>query len=210
MSAVTPRTVSIPRAELDAYSIAVTLPWESRAVSSERALRAANPLPAATESDHSLRSLPRKRQSLLGEVTAIRNFRAALSLLEVILALTILSIAMALLGELVSIGARSGASARELTRAQLYCESKMAEYSAGLSVPVSTSATEYETDAEWEYSVDVQTMGSGGLIAVTVTMQESSENDPQPVSYSMTRWMPDPNVEWPTEFFEDPEEEAGA
>lgn len=134
--------------------------------------------------------------------------RKGLSLLEVILALTILSIAMALLGELISVGARSGASARDLTRAQLYCESKMAEYAAGLTIPVSASETEYESDAEWEYSVDVQNMGTGGLIAVTVTVQERRENNLRPISYTMTRWMPDPNVEWPTEFFEDAEAET--
>ena len=151
------------------------------------------------------------RDATLGDlltVNAARQTRTALSLLEVILALTILSIAMALLGELVSIGARSGASARELTRAQLYCESKLAEYAAGLSIPVSVAATEYETDAEWEYSVDVQTMGSVGLIAVAVTVRESGNQKADAISYTMSRWMPDPNVEWPTEFFEDLEEEA--
>jgi Tfp pilus assembly protein PilV len=131
--------------------------------------------------------------------------RSALSMLEVILALTVLSIAMALLGELISIGAHSGASARDLTRAQLYCESKMAEYAAGLSIPVSVSASEYETDPEWEYSVDVQPLAADGLIVVTVTVQEKVETNVRSVFYTMTRWMPDPNIDWPTTFFEDTE-----
>src|SRR5687767_7391349 len=53
--------------------------------------------------------------------------RAAFSLLEVILALTILVGAIVVLGELVRLGTMTAAGARDLTQAQLLCESKMSE-----------------------------------------------------------------------------------
>ena len=60
---------------------------------------------------------------------------SGLSLLEVMLALAILGGALAVIGELTRLGARSAETARDLTRAQRYCENKMAEVSAGLVTP---------------------------------------------------------------------------
>ena len=54
-----------------------------------------------------------------------------LSLLEVILAIAILGGALVTIGQLIRIGARSAAEARDLTMAQLYAESEMNGIAAG-------------------------------------------------------------------------------
>jgi prepilin-type N-terminal cleavage/methylation domain-containing protein len=69
-----------------------------------------------------------------------RRRNAGLSLLEVILAIAILGGCIAVIGELVRLGARQAEEARELTTAQLLCESKLEEIAAGVSRP-SRSAT---------------------------------------------------------------------
>jgi type II secretion system protein I len=130
------------------------------------------------------------------------RFRRGLSLLEVILALTILALALAALGELVALGTRSGASARDVTRAQLLCESKMAELTT-TSYPISSEQlVEFEYDPEWAYSVDVQPIDTGTLLSVTVTVEQIANSGRRPTSYSLTRWIPDPEIEWPETFEE--------
>ena len=57
--------------------------------------------------------------------------RTGLSLLEVMLALAILGGALAAIGELMRIGARNAEKARDLTTAQMICESTMAEIQLG-------------------------------------------------------------------------------
>ena len=128
--------------------------------------------------------------------------RRGLSLLEVILAMTILAIALAALGELVALGTRSAASARDLTRAQLLCESKMAELTTSVYPITSAQLVEFETDPEWAYSLDVQPGVTGGLLSVTVTVEQLVTPGRRPASYSLTRWMPDPEIEWPETFEE--------
>ena len=59
------------------------------------------------------------------------------------------------MGELVRLGTLSAASARDLTQAQLICESKLAEISAGITPAESISYAEYELDPSWLYSVEL-------------------------------------------------------
>jgi type II secretion system protein I len=130
------------------------------------------------------------------------RLRRGLSLLEVILALTILALALAALGELVALGTRSGALARDVTRAQLLCESKMAELTTTAYPISSEQLVEFEYDPEWVYSVDVQPIDTGTLLSVTVTVEQLVNSGRRPATYSLTRWIPDPEIEWPETFEE--------
>ena len=125
-----------------------------------------------------------------------------LSLLEVILSLTILAVSLVALSQLVAVGTRSAANARDLTRAQLLCESKLAELSMSSVALTSQQQVQFETDPDWYYSVVVEPVGIDGLLAITVTVEQQVPTGRQPASYSLTRWMSDPAVQWPETFDE--------
>lgn len=121
-----------------------------------------------------------------------RRIRRGLSLMEVILAIAILGGALAVIGELIRIGARNAATARDLTTAQLYCESKLAELSAGIEDPTAAGEGTLDEFGEWQYTVTSEPLDIEGLLAVTVTVQQSPDAISRPVSFSLTRWIIDP------------------
>jgi len=118
--------------------------------------------------------------------------RRGLSLMEVILAIAILGGALATIGELIRIGARNAAITRDLTTAQLYCESKMSEASAGV-IDLENLETETLDEAgEWMCVITTEALDQQQLIAVTVTVGQNPDEIARPVSFSMTRWIIDP------------------
>jgi type II secretory pathway pseudopilin PulG len=124
-----------------------------------------------------------------------RRFRrCGLTLLEVILSIAILGGALAVIGELIRIGSRSAANARDLTTAQLYCESKLNSLAAGIDEPTSVSAAPLDDSGEWIYFVEPQDADEAGMIAVRVTVMQSPDQVAQPVSFSLSRWILDPAV----------------
>ena len=78
-----------------------------------------------------------------GGAISRRAPRAAMTLLEVILALAILAGSLAVLGELTRQGMHNAEAARAESEAQLLCESKLAEIAAGIAPP------EAVTSASW-------------------------------------------------------------
>jgi type II secretion system protein I len=125
--------------------------------------------------------------------------RGGLTLLEVILALAILGMALVVMGELLRIGARSAEAARDLTMAQIMCDSTLAEVTAGIIPAESIGPTPIEMDPEWLYSISVEPTGQTGLIAVRVTVDKATASLLRPVSFSIVRWMPDPMYVLPEE-----------
>jgi general secretion pathway protein I len=121
-----------------------------------------------------------------------RLVRRGLSLLEVILAIAILGGALAVLGQLIRIGARNAAIARDLTTAQLYCESKLNELAAGVEDPASVSGGACDEFGEWVYAVEVEPSDLEGLLMVRVTVGQEPSRFSRPVSFSLTRWIVDP------------------
>jgi prepilin-type N-terminal cleavage/methylation domain-containing protein len=135
----------------------------------------------------------------------VRRSRCGFTLLEVMLAMSILVGALAVMGEYGRLGLRNAKTARDLTRAELLCESVMSQITAGIlstdsvqnqsivdpvtSLPISD---QNDDSIGWVYSVETQTVDEDGLISVTVTVQQDLSSGVQPVSYSLVRWMPDP------------------
>jgi hypothetical protein len=120
--------------------------------------------------------------------------------LEVILALAILAGAIAVLGEIARQGIESTRIARDLTYAQLLCESKMAEIAAGIELPDPVDRARIEniddpTQLNWVYSVEAEPTEIEGLLAVRVTVTQDMPEERRPVRCALVRWMSDPNVE---------------
>ncbi|AMV29054.1 hypothetical protein VT84_31960 [Gemmata sp. SH-PL17] len=86
--------------------------------------------------------------------------RRGLSLIEVLLALTILVIALAAVSQLVDIGSDHGNRARATTRGTRLAQGKMAEVEAGV-VPLTGEATgNFEgDDAAWTFTVTPEPAG---------------------------------------------------
>ncbi len=124
--------------------------------------------------------------------------RHGLSLLEVMLALAILGGAIAVIGELMRFGMHNAESARDLSIAQVFCETKINEIAAGLLPPQPITNTpieeiaSLEADGLWLYSVEVQQIDQQGLIAVKVTVTQDPNLKMRPVDFSLVRWMIDP------------------
>jgi prepilin-type N-terminal cleavage/methylation domain-containing protein len=119
--------------------------------------------------------------------------RRGLSLLEVILAIAILGGALAIIGELIRIGARNAAIARDLTTAQLYCESKMSEAAAGVIDLENLETEQLDEEGEWMCVITTEALDQQQLIAVNVTVGQNPDLFARPVSFSMTRWIIDPS-----------------
>jgi hypothetical protein len=122
--------------------------------------------------------------------------------LEVILALAILTGAVAVLGELARIGLDCARFARFTAKAQLLAESKMNQIAAGwagaqTTVPTQFSSDEVPADSSgplWMYAVDVQQTEEMGVVAVRVTVTQDPPGG-RPIEVSVTRWMVDPTRE---------------
>lgn len=119
--------------------------------------------------------------------------RPGLTLLEVILAIAIFGGALVAIGELIRIGSMSAAAARDLTEAQRYCNNVMAEVSAGIIPPESTSGAEVEGSEGWLYSIESAPLDEqAGLLSVAVTVEQDPGLYNKPLSFTLVRWMIDP------------------
>jgi len=146
-----------------------------------------------------------------------RPGRRGFSLLEVILALAILTGALAVLGELARQGIESTRIARDTSRALLLCENKLAEITSGCVYPEQMYDIPCEEAADgsllglqtqrppWLYSVELASVDLPGLVAVRVSVYQDLPPETEPVECSLVRWIVDPGVE-----FYVPEEEASA
>jgi len=144
-----------------------------------------------------------------GEPTRRRKeSRHGFSLLEVILALAILTGAIVTLGEVARMAIQNAQIARDATQAQLLCESKLAEITAGITPPDPVSNAELESsvgdesvsgilgegEIGWLYSISVDYTDEPGIVAVCVTVAQDLPPEKRPVQFSLVRWMPDPGV----------------
>ena len=130
------------------------------------------------------------------------------SLLEVILALTILGFSMTVILSMMQFGLWRAADARDRTIMQILCQSKLAETLLLPELITPTDLIEFlpeETPDQraWRYSIDVIPLEQQiGLVALTVTVARPI-TEPRPLEFTITRWIQDPGT---IEFIEEPEE----
>ncbi len=128
-----------------------------------------------------------------------RQIPRGFSLLEVILALTILAGVMVVLGEVARQGMESARIARDLTYAQTICDSLMAELASGLIYPEIVDQAPVDEICDpaqtgWVYSMDVESTEIEGLLAVRITVSQALPPEKRPVQCSLVRWIQDPDM----------------
>ena len=121
------------------------------------------------------------------------------SLLEVILALAILTGAVVVLGEVARHTVHNVTVDRVLTRAEMLCESKLAEIVSGMTSAVPAQDTLIDDGQElgdpgWQCVVEVDPVDSQGLIAVRVTVRQDLPEENHPLEFSLLRWMTSPDA----------------
>lgn len=122
--------------------------------------------------------------------------RKGLSLMEAMVSLAILGGALAVIGELISLGARAAEDARDLTKAQLVCDSIMSEFAAKVAMPSPTTHTPCPMAPGFVYSVQMMTHTVPDLVHIKLTIEREKDiaiNNPRGLKYAMERIMPDPN-----------------
>ena len=113
--------------------------------------------------------------------------RRAFTLLEVLLALAILVGSLAVVGELADQGLNSARHAAALAEAQLLCESKLAEFTAGAAVPGAVESLPLDVDGAWLYSVAVEPTTGESLLTVRVTVSENLPPEKHPTEFTLVR-----------------------
>ncbi|MDG2380802.1 MAG: hypothetical protein P8N76_03940 [Pirellulaceae bacterium] len=121
-----------------------------------------------------------------------------LSLVEVVLAMAILAGAMVALSQLIGLGLRSAAEARDLTRAQILAESIMAEIAIGTIPATSISQMAVDTEPGWLVSITTGTTLQDGIIQVIVVTERQIERT-NAARFQLSRWMRDPSLPLPTD-----------
>jgi hypothetical protein len=101
---------------------------------------------------------------------------------------------MAVIGELVRMGVRNAEEARELTKAQLLCESKLEEVAAGVMPLESAANAAFELDPDWSYTIETGSLDQQGLVQVRVTVQQVESDRMYPLTFTLTRWILDPSL----------------
>jgi Tfp pilus assembly protein PilV len=120
-----------------------------------------------------------------------RPCRSGFSLLEVLLATSILVGCLVVLSELAAIGRRLAQNAQTLTAAQTICESTVNEILAGVRPPDPIEDQAVEGLPGWLYSVDTQPLRQPGLLQLQVTVKENVQGR-QPRAFTLVQWLRDP------------------
>jgi len=124
--------------------------------------------------------------------------RTGFSLLEVMLALSILGVSTAILAQILQIGSDNGLRARRITQAQMLCESKMNEIILGSTTTQSATWTPLslgDADAEWFFQIQNISAEQKSLVGVVVSISDaqSIKQNSKPLA-RLAQWIVDPSL----------------
>ncbi len=100
--------------------------------------------------------------------------RPGLTLIEVLLALAILLIALAAIGQLVDMGSDRGVDAQFHVRGTRLAQAKLAECEAGVIDVTGGGSGTFDEEPEWTWAVDSQPETATNLYRVTVTVSRDA------------------------------------
>ncbi len=127
---------------------------------------------------------------------APRSKRSGVTLYEVVLAITIFFIAFVGISQLVSIGSNAAVTAELQTEAAMLCESKLNEVIVG-AVEMENVGEQplYDDDPTWQWSLTVNPEEpTAGMMDLTVTVIHRNNRDQINASFTMRRFVRDPQV----------------
>lgn len=127
----------------------------------------------------------------------MRGGRRGLSLLEVILALSLLGIASAIMAQAMQMAASNAIAAQRQAQAELAAESVLSQVIAGV-IPMqpSTSWTPIGVSAStsnWSYMLQSVTCEVQNMVGIEVSVRDESDPDnTRPADLTVIRWVIDP------------------
>ncbi len=125
-----------------------------------------------------------------------QTWRGAFTLLEIILALAILAGSLATMGEVVRLAVRNAESARRLTQAELLAVSKLAEITAGITLPDPVEEVSFDREPDWIYSISTDPTEVDSLVALRIVVVEQQVTGRSPIEFTLVQWILDPNIEF--------------
>ncbi len=112
--------------------------------------------------------------------------------------MAILAGAMVALSQLIGLGLRSAAEARDLARAQILAESVMAEITIGTIPATSINQMAIDSEPGWLVSITAGTTLQDGVIQVIVVTERQTDRT-NAARFELSRWMRDPSLPLPTD-----------
>ncbi len=121
-----------------------------------------------------------------------RSARGGFSLLEVVLATSILLAVAIVLFELAAIGRAHIESAEDLTTAQRICQTRINEILSGASPLQVVQGEPLEEDSDWTITVALDPVEQmPGLAALRVTVSREASPGHRAKQYTLVRWIRD-------------------
>jgi len=119
--------------------------------------------------------------------------RTGFSLLEVLMATSILLGSVIVLGQLADIGRKDAASAEDRAMAQALCSARLNDMLASIEPIEEIDDQEIEERPGWIYSVTVDPVADWpGLIALSVSVSREETEPGSPSHFTLVRWVADP------------------
>lgn len=116
-----------------------------------------------------------------------RSTRRGFSLLEVLLATTILLGSVVVLGELSRLALRNATAARSHTRGAELCDRTLAEIVAGIRPAASSNEQPFEDDPAWRYAIEILPCDTPGVSCVEVICRQDLPENRRPVEVRLVR-----------------------
>ncbi len=116
--------------------------------------------------------------------------REGFSLLEILLATTILLGAIAVLGQLAQLGLRNAGEASKQARAQQLCQNKLEAIVLRLEAAEAIEDVPLDEAPDWLYSIEIELVEREGMVAVRVSVKEDLPEQSRPIEFSLIRWLP--------------------